>query len=176
MCMAYKRLLAGLCACAYFVGLAERFGLLVGLYVSLLVASFFILLLPTVACLATFLSLWYRGERFKRIQSWMFVSWICLLFLNAITLVFFPVIYTKTTITMFLYHMFLVPVAGVVPLAVTGISVVYYWLVARHTESWITVLMALIGVVVFSTAFYFFIRGSYFAQFIASLSLNDLNY
>ena len=174
--MTYKRVLAGLCAGAYFAGLAEKYGLVVGLYISLLVASFFILLLPTVACLATFLSLWYRGERLKKIQSWMVASWIFLLFLNAVTLIFFPVIYTKTTITMFLYHMFLVPVAGVVPLAVTGISVVYYWLVARHTESWITVFLAFVGIITFSTAFYFFIKGSYFAQFIVSLNSNALNY
>ena len=134
-------------------------------------------MLPTLAVIFAFLSLWYRKDQLKKIVTRFSVIWAFLLILNVLTLVFFPVMYTKTSVTMFVYHMLLVPAAGAVPVIVTGLSGIYYWLVAHYSDRlWLTVALAVLGLIACVIAFYFFMRGPYFAQFIISLNSNKLNY
>ncbi len=66
--------------------------------------------------------------------------------------------------------------AGGVPVMVTGVSVVYYWLAARYTSSWTRFVVCLLGAVGCSVAFHMFMKGFYFAQFVASLNTSALNY
>jgi hypothetical protein len=72
--------------------------------------------------------------------------------------------------------MFLVPMAGGVPIAVTGFAALYSWLVAEYTESWLRLLLCVLGALASSFAFHFFMKGFYFAQFIASLNSTTINY
>jgi len=175
--MRYKQLLFYLFIFSYLVLLAETFGILVGLYVSLLIASFFLLMLPTLAGVFTFLSFLRRKDTLKKTIRTLSVLWVFLLVLNMVTLAFFPIMYTRTNVTMFVYHMLLVPAAGAVPVIVTGVSGVYYWLVARHTERvWLTIALSVLGFFICLAVFYFFMRSPYFAQFIISLNSNALNY
>lgn len=160
----------------YCAGLCYQFGLILGLYISLLAGSFFLLLTPLGAYISMIVALFSRGSALLVLQQWMLGLWVMLLALNIATLIFFPVIYTKTAITTFVYHMFLVPMAGVVPIAVTGFSAVYYWLVAQYTTSWKRVLLCVLGATGSSIAFHFFMKGFYFAQFIASLNYTTINY
>jgi hypothetical protein len=160
----------------YATAMSYLFGLIVGVYISLLTCSFFMLLTPLVAYVAMFSALFSRGNSLRILQRWMLGVWILLLILNIITLVFFPIVYTKTALTMFLYHMFLVPMAGGVPIAVTGFAALYSWLVAEYTESWLRLLLCVLGALASSFAFHFFMKGFYFAQFIASLNSTTINY
>lgn len=137
----------------------------------------FLLMLPLLAGIFTILSLWYRKDQLKKRVAQFSALWAFLLILNVFTLTFIPVIYTKTNITMFVYHMLLVPSAGAIPVIVTGFSGIYYWLVAHYSNrQWLTVLLAFVGFFWCVVAFYFFMRGPYFAQFIISLNSNKLNY
>lgn len=160
----------------YATAMSYLFGLIVGVYISLLTCSFFMLLTPLIAYVAMFSALFSRGSALRILQRWMLCVWAVLLVLNIITLNFFPVVYTKTAITMFLYHMFLVPMAGAVPIAVTGFSAFYSWLVAEYTTSWVRLLLCIVGALISSFAFHFFMKGFYFAQFIASLNATTINY
>ncbi len=173
----YKRIPFYLLVLAYLAFLAEFFGVLVGLYVSLLVISFFVLMLPTLACFFSFMTMWHRSGQLKQLIGVLSGLWIFLLLLNLFTMYFCPIFYTKTTLTMLLYHMLLVPTSGAIPIVVTGLSGAYYVLIARHVgRFWVAFALALFGLVMSCVAFYFFVRGPYFAQFIISLNSNALNY
>lgn len=160
----------------YLVGLSQNFGILIGLYVSLLISSFFVLLTPFIAYIGTFVALFSRGDALCVLQRAMLGLWVFLLIVNMVTLIFFPVIYTKTSLTMFVHHMFLVPMAGMVPVIVTGLSAIYYWLIAQYVTSRMRIVWCMVGALGSSVAFHFFMKGFYFAQFIASLNSTAINY
>ena len=161
----------------YLFVLSQTWGIRVGLYVSLLFCSFFLLFTPIVSYLSAFVALFSRGNVLVLLQRGARCSWIGLLLLNFLTLAFLPVIYAKTSITMFVHHMFLVPVAGSIPVVVTGCSALLSFLVAEYSLSrWVRICLCVAGALGCSLAFYFFMKGFYFAQFIASLNSTAINY
>lgn len=175
--MRLNRIILGVLSLAYLAGLAQRFGIVIGLYVSLLVVSFLVLFTPLISWVSVFSALACSNTMCERMQiSWVTV-WAALSGLNVLTLMYFPIIYTKTVLTSFLYHMFLVPSAGSIPVIITGVASVYHWAIARFGGRMRgQIAWHLIGACAATIAFYFFMQSRYFELFVISLNSSHINY
>ncbi|MBM3894194.1 hypothetical protein FJ366_01200 [Candidatus Dependentiae bacterium] len=172
----YKRFLFGGLFCAYLVFLAQQVGVLVGLYLSLLVLSFFVLGTPIISFYMLFMALFGDEVAFKKRALRLTVTWLFVLFFDVMSFLFFPIIFTKTPYTTLMYHLMLVPRSGMIPVVITGISLLYYWAVSFVRSSWYRLLLCLIGSALCSFGIYLFLKSSFFVEFVASLNSNAHNY
>ena len=161
---------------AYIIFFFFFFWIGVGLYVSLLTLSFFVLFTPITSFFALINTLICDQATLRRRMLYTIILWGLLLFLNYVTFIFLPVLYTKTPLTMLLYHLMLVPRSGILWIGLTACSLGYDYAITYVPSSWQRLILCLIGSALWSMAFYFFLRSVHFAQFIASLNLNALNY
>jgi hypothetical protein len=173
--MSIKSWIYSLLFILYLVGIAQKFGLVLGLYVSVLVASFFVLASPLVSY-ALMLVSFFSSRHFLRYANINACAWIVLLIINVFTVQFFPYLYLRTQPTTFLYHVLIVPISGVFPVTFTGLASFYHWFIGRYAGSHSIAVYNVIGAFGLTLAFYFFFNSSYYEQFVISLNASSINY
>ncbi len=172
----YKSFVLGGLFCAYLVFLAQQVGVLVGLYLSLLILSFFVLATPTISFYMLFMSLFGDELKFKQRAFKATVMWFFVVLFDVLSFYFFPIIFIRTPYTALMYHLMLVPRSGIIPVAITGVALVYYWGVGYVKSSWYRLVLCLVGSALCSLGIYLFLRSVFFAEFVASLNSNVHNY
>ncbi len=159
----------------YLWAIAIKFGIVIGLHVSLLTLSFFVLFTPLASYFSTiafFLSPMQSRDRGVNLVG----MWFFLVVLNSLSLWAVPMIYSKVHITGILYHFLILPSVGIIPVSLSGLSLVYHWAISRYVWTFNAGKYHVFGTILTTLAFYYFFGSSFYEEYIISLNTGGLNY
>ncbi|MBT4594562.1 hypothetical protein HOD08_01655 [bacterium] len=173
--MNLKKLLVAALFVIYSFPMMRSMGILLGLHVSILSLSFFVLCIPLLSFLYTFFSFGSLGRR--ELGFGPVLLWVMLLIINLSTFAFWPDLFKHSFPSMFIFRLLMSGFSGTIPMIISGISVCYHWLGVRIVRpGMLRMWIHIVGTALASGALYLFLNSSYYARFVLTLNFGGINY